>query len=99
VFKSFQLDVSHSRGKQFRERYKGYKIPFENLLSANSALVKQIAAAGTRIKAPRSQAHVSALSNLSLISLTDEETAILSKRRVLRRTKSAIAATKSKLSR
>lgn len=30
----------------------------ENLLSANSSLVKQIAAAGTRIKAPLSQAHI-----------------------------------------
>jgi len=44
--------------QQFRERYKGFKIPLDSLATSNYTLVKQLGAAGTRIKAHISQAHV-----------------------------------------
>ena len=48
--------MTHTR--QFRERYKGFKIPLDSLASTNYSLVKQLGAAGTRIKAHISQVHV-----------------------------------------
>jgi len=78
--------------KQFRERYKGYKIPLENLVSANSSLVKQIAAVGTRIKAPRSQAHVLGPLKHIIEFTDDEETTIIESA-----TKGAAAAEKGQL--
>jgi DNA-directed RNA polymerase len=64
--------LSHSRVKnQFRERYKGYKVPLGILLGSRTTLVKQLIAAGTRIKAHRSQETILA-SFKSLIDFTDD---------------------------
>ncbi len=46
--------LTHTR--QFRERYKGFKIPLDSLSNSNYSLVKKLGAAGTRIKAHISQA-------------------------------------------
>jgi DNA-directed RNA polymerase len=58
--------------KQFRERYKGYKIPLDNLSGSHGSLIKRLSAAGVRIKAHRSQANV-LRPLLPIIDFTDDE--------------------------
>jgi len=58
---------------QFRERYRGFKIPLDNIPTSQCSLVKQLAAAGTRIKAHVSQAE--ALRTIKdIIEVTEEGT-------------------------
>lgn len=58
--------------EQFRERYRGFQIPLDNIATSQCSLVKQLAAAGTRIKAHISQAD--ALKSIKdIIEFTDEE--------------------------
>lgn len=58
---------------QFRERYRGFKIPLDNIPTSQCSLVKQLAAAGTRIKAHISQAD-SLRTIKDIIEVTEEGT-------------------------
>ncbi|KAF9522502.1 hypothetical protein CPB83DRAFT_911296 [Crepidotus variabilis] len=64
-------DVLKKLNTEFRERYKGYKIPMDNISSATCSLVKLLAAAGTRIKVPRY--HATSLKPLTdILEFTDD---------------------------
>ncbi|KAJ3514954.1 hypothetical protein NLJ89_g2072 [Agrocybe chaxingu] len=67
-------DILRKLEQEFRERYKGYKIPLESI-SARGGMIKQLAAAGTRIKAFKHQKR--ALRAIKdIVEFTDEESSV-----------------------